>query len=668
VCGIFGYLAAPGRPSPPADLMHRMAAALHHRGPDEGGVHADSLVALGSRRLAIVDLEHGRQPLANESGSLRLVCNGEIYNAPELRTRLEGRHRFRTHSDVEVLLHLYEDEGDAFLDDVEGMFAIALWDSWQRRLVLARDRMGEKPLYHATHAGVTYFASEPNALRLVQGVGVEPDAEALRLQLALGYFPAPYTPWRDIRKLVPGSLAVLRPGDPAPRFATWWRLRDHALRGALIHGAGAPDDGSVDELRTRVESSVRRQLMADVPLGVALSGGLDSALIATFAARHARGPLNTFTVSFADPSYDESAPALELARAIGATPHVIRADSAALVRALDTLSAHMDEPLADPALLPTFLLAETARRHVKVILGGEGADELFGGYPTYIGHPFADAYARWPEWIRDGVVAPLVAAWPPSDRKVTVGFLLKRFVRHAARPLAARHAAWFGTLPAAEVEALAGPLLRGRHGQRCPEDVFAALLGDAAEWRRADLAQVMYLDALTFLGEGLLTKMDRAAMACSLESRSPYLGRGVVEFAARMPARWKVHGTATKIAMRRAAWNVVPDEFLRRRKRGLSVPLARLFREELRDRLVAELAPERLDAEGLLDGAAVSRLVRDHIGRRADHGRALYALLVLVLWYRNHVVRGPRTRPVAASEKQPEALASALEVGNALER
>jgi asparagine synthase (glutamine-hydrolysing) len=337
-----------------------------------------------------------------------------------------------------------------------------------------------------------------------------------------------------------------------------------------------------------------------------------------------------------------------LAERLGAIPHVVHADHAELERAFRTLAVHLDEPLGDPAVLPVFLLAEEARRHVKVILGGEGADELFGGYPTYPGHLAAAVYARWPQWLRTGIAEPLVNALRCSDRRVTLEFLLKRFVRHAARPVLERHAAWFGVLPPAEADALAGPLLRARPGRPDSVQVFADLLGNAAAWNDSELAQVMYLDAMTFLSEGLLTKMDRASMACSLENRSPYLGRDVVELAAGFPPGWKVRGLETKRILRAAARGVVPDEFLERRKRGLSVPLARMFRHELKSTLLDAFEPARLDREGLLDGRAVARLVADHLHRRADRSRSLWAMLSLVQWYRNHAALGPRVTPSSA--------------------
>jgi asparagine synthase (glutamine-hydrolysing) len=637
-----------------------MARTLRHRGPDEEGFFVEGPVGLGSRRLSIVDLKTGKQPLENETGAIRLVCNGEIYNAFDVRRELEGRHRFRTHSDAEVLIHLYEEMGLAFLDRVEGMFAVALWDGSKRRLLLARDRAGEKPLFHTTHRGICYFASELAALRQVEGVGTDIEPAAIRLYLSLGYFPSPWSPYKDIRKLDPGTMALFEESRPSPRFHTYWSLLSHAVAGATHPDRSGGEAAAAAALREMIEASVRRQRMSDVPVGVALSGGIDSGLIAAIAASQWHERVHTFTVSFSDQSYDESETASRVARRLGTIHHVARADRASLARALELLARHMDEPLADPAILPTYLLVEEARREVKVLLGGEGADELFAGYPTYIGHRFARGYRALPLALRRGVVRPIVEAVPSSDKGVTIDFLLKRFVRGADRPLLERHAAWFGVLSPEEAAALPGPLLAedsagpdsaasaAAASPRAPSavDTLRGFLGNESDWGTAELEKVLYLDFRTYLGEGLLTKLDRVSMTCSLETRSPYLSRELMEFAARLPIEWKLRGLATKRILKEAARPWVPRELLSRRKHGLSVPLAGMFRRELRELLLAELDPARLDREGLLRGEAVSAMVADHMSSRRDRARGLWAVLALVRWYRKQALE--RTRETAA--------------------
>jgi asparagine synthase (glutamine-hydrolysing) len=624
-----------------------------HRGPDEGGCFREGPVGLGSRRLSIVDLETGRQPLRNETGEIRLVCNGEIYNAPDLRRELEGRHAFLTHSDAEVILHLYEDHGLDLLNCVEGMFAIALWDGAKRRLLLARDRAGEKPLFYSVHRGVLYFASEISALRQVDGVGLELDPAALSLFLSFGHFPAPWSPYHDIRKMAPGTIALFEEGRESPRVHSYWSLLPHAAAGALSPDRSGGTAGAAVALRGMVEASVRRQRMSDVPVGIALSGGLDSGWIAAIASRQWGEPIHTFTVSFGDRSYDEGAAAAAIARRLGTIHHEARADRPSLARALHALSLHMDEPLGDPAILPTYLLAETARRDVKVLLGGEGADELFAGYPTYLGHRLARRYRRVPRWLRRRVLGPIVKAWPPSDRPVSIDFLLKRFIGGAEQPLLERHASWFGIFNPLEAASLPGPLLDGSASTMSSVDVLRDMLADGTEWGGAELEKILYLDFRTYLGEGLLTKLDRVSMACSLETRSPYLSRELMEYAARLPVEWKLRGFSMKWIMKQAARGGAPDELLGRRKHGLSVPLAGMFRSELREFLCTELDPARLEREGLLRGKVVERIVNDHLSRRADRARELWTILSLVLWYRKQALA--RTRETSACAARGDA-------------
>jgi len=508
---------------------------------------------------------------------------------------------------------------------------------------------------------VLYFASEISALRQVEGVGTEPEPVALRLYLSFGYFPFPWSPYRGIGKLEPGTMALFEDGWSSPRVQSYWSLLPHAVAGALRPDRSLGEAGAARAVREMVEASVRRQRMSDVPVGIALSGGIDSGWIAAIASSQWHEPIHTFTVSFSDQSYDESAAAAEMARLFGSIHHVARADRPALARALDALALHLDEPLADPAVLPTFLLVEAARREVKVLLGGEGADELFAGYPTYLGHGMARRYLGLPRMLRQRIIRPLVEAWPPSDRGVSIEFLLKRFVRGAERPLLDRHAAWFGVLDPEEAASLPGPMLRDPSGGMSPADALRDLLGSEDDWGRAELEKTLYLDFRTYLGEGLLTKLDRVSMACSLESRSPYLSRELIEFAARLPIEWKVRGLATKSVLKEAARGSVPESLLKRRKHGLSVPLAAMFRGELREFLLAELDPARLDREGLLRGDAVARMVNDHMGRRSDRARGLWAILSLVLWYRKQALG--RTREAAADHARADEQAASPSFG-----
>lgn len=635
MCGIFGFFGGEREAS---SLLAAMAASLVHRGPDDEGCWSDGEVGLGNRRLAIVDVAHGRQPIWNETEDLVLVMNGEIYNAPALRAELVARHRFRTQSDTEVVLHLFEEEGVRCVERLEGMFALALWDRIQRRLWLARDRAGEKPLFLARSGRTTYFASELRALLAVLGETPELDPGALQDYLTLGYVPAPRTPFLGIEKLPAGSSVVYQPGQP-PRSSTWWSLRPFAAAGARGEQGGSLAQNA-RRLRELLRGSVERQLMGDVPVGIALSGGLDSALIACHATAVSAKPLRSFTLRFADRSFDESTPARALAEQLGLIHHEIVVDAEALHIAAVQSADRIDEPLGDPALLPTLLLAQGARSEVKVLLSGEGADELFAGYPTYLGHRAVRRYHLLPGSLRRRILEPLISGWPASQKKVSLDYLLKRFVAGADRPPVTRHEQWFGLLPQARAARLLGI---GRPAQTDASEAevsgpLARILGDWSDFGSDPLPALLYLDFVTYLGDGLLTKLDRASMAHSLESRAPFLAVGLVEFAAGLPIEQKVRGFETKRVLRAAAAADLPASWLRRRKRGLSVPLARLFRSEWRGWLDHELGLTGDLDSGMLDRAAVRELRDEHLSGRIDHSRALWAVVSLLRWQRRWVV------------------------------
>lgn len=609
MCGIYG-MAAPGG----AALSHPETAAamgplLRHRGPDGSGCLRRPHVILGAERLRVMDPSpRADQPLADPAGRVWLAANGEIYNAAELRRRFPA-YPFRSHSDVEVVIPLYLAAGVAGLADLAGMFALALWDETERRLVLARDRAGEKPLFYAEAEGEVLFASEIQALLSHPLVPRALDTTALAALCGLGYVPAPRTMFRAIRVVAPGSALVLEPG--ARRAHTYWRPE-----------AFAPverPDHATERLRDLLRAAVERQVRADVPVGVFTSGGVDSALVAALAAR-AVGPeqIHTFTVRFTAPGYDESGWGRWLARRLGTRHVAVTADETALAGALDDATRRLAEPVADPALLPTVLLARAAREHVTVVLGGEGADELFGGYPTYLGHALAPAFGRWPAAARLGL-RRLARSIPDSTAKVPVGSLLKRFVTEADRPWLARHLAWFGTGldPAALLGCDVPPLT-----DVCPPGTEAA----------DPLAGAMLLDFRTYLPDQLLVKLDRATMLVALEARSPYLDPAVMDFALRLDPRLKVRGLETKRLLKRAARAWLPRRIVRRRKRGLSVPVAAWLRGGLRAEVARLLAPDRLRRQGVLSDVYVARLVAEHAAGRANHARALWTLIVLERW------------------------------------
>jgi asparagine synthase (glutamine-hydrolysing) len=616
MCGICGIASTNG--SADADRVAAMSATLVHRGPDSFGEFADGVAALAARRLSIIDLETGDQPIANEDGSLHVVQNGEIYNYAELRRELErAGHRFRTHCDTEVLLHLYEEHGDGFAKRLRGMFAVAIWDAPRRRLLLARDRFGIKPLYYRVDGDELAFASELRALP--RG---ELDLDALEAFLAFNSIPSPLTIFRESRKLPPGHLLSWENGKvELTRFA----------RPAPVSSADVRTDEEaelVEELRARMRDSVRAHLVSDVPVGVLLSGGVDSAFLAALAAGESSEPLRTFSIGFEERSFNELADARRVAERYG-TDHqelVLRPDAALL---LPALADAFDEPFADSSALPTYLVSELAARDVKVALSGEGGDELFGGYYTYAADLLAQRVGGLARLAR-----PLVEALPSSSAKASFDYKAKRFVRAAHLPPLERHHGWkeiFSSDLRAE--------LTGRSSAFDPVDV---LRGRYAETRGADeLARLQDVDLGTYLVDDLLVKTDRASMAHSLEARVPYLDTVVTNLALALPTRHKLRGLSKKVLLRKAAEPLLPREIVHGRKRGFSIPAAAWLRGELEPFARETLSDETLRRQGYFQPEPVERLLEAHVSGREDHSRQLWGLLAFTLWYERHVERTP---------------------------
>jgi asparagine synthase (glutamine-hydrolysing) len=610
MCGICGIVRADG---PDRDVLAAMAAALHHRGPDSGGEVLLDQAGLAARRLAIIDLEGGDQPIANEDGRVVVVQNGEIYNHAELRAELEAAgHRFRTpHSDTEVLVHLYEQHGPRFAERLRGMFAVAVWDADRRRLVLARDRFGIKPLYYRD-AGDFAFASELKALRRLPELSTEVDLDALEAFLAFNAIHGPRTIFREVRKLPPGHVLV-RDGDGP---ATIERYADE--RPATEH-RDEPWEALAGELRERLRDSVRAHLVADVPVGVLLSGGIDSSALAALAA--GEGPVSTFSIGFAEKSFSELELARTIARRYGTDHHelVVEPHAAEL---LPTIAAAFDEPFADSSALPTYLVSELAARHVKVALSGEGGDELFGGYETYV----ADQIA-----LRTGgaarLLSPVAEALPSGSGRVPLDYKLKRFTRAAHLPPLERHHGWKEIFSA---DARAQLLRPERRGTLDPLDVYRARW---AETEGADtLARLQDVDRAIYLVDDLLVKTDRMSMAHSLELRVPFLDPVVAELALALPPAARVRGFAKKRLLRSAVEPLVGRDIARGRKKGFSIPAAAWLRGELEPFCREVLSADRLRAQGYFEPAAVSRLIDEHVARREDHSRQLWGLMSFSLW------------------------------------
>src|SRR6184192_1948298 len=616
MCGICGVVSANGSADP--ERVARMSATLVHRGPDSAGEFADGAAALAARRLSIIDLETGDQPIANEDGTLHVVQNGEIYNYRELRRELErAGHTFRTHGDTEVLLHLYEQHGEGFAERLRGMFAVAIWDAPRRRLVLARDRFGIKPLYYRDAGGELEFASELRALP--RG---EIDLDALEAFLAFNSIPAPLTIFRETRKLPPGHLLVWENGtSQIERFARPAPAATGELR-------GGDEAELVEELRARLADSVRAHLVSDVPVGVLLSGGIDSSALAALAAEESAEPVRTFSIGFEERSFDELGDARLVAEQY-ATQHrelVLRPDAALL---LPALAEAFDEPFADSSALPTYLVSQLAAQDVKVALSGEGGDELFGGYYTYVADALADRIGPLARLAR-----PLVELLPTSSARASFDYKAKRFVRAAHLPPLERHHGWKEIFsPDARAE------LTGRRAAFDPVDVYRARYAETPG--APQLARLQDVDFGVYLVDDLLVKTDRASMAHSLEARVPFLDPLVTNFAFALPAKHKVRGLSKKVLLRKAAEPLLPREVVHGRKRGFSIPAAAWLRGELEPFARATLSPETLRSQGFFQPEPVARLLDEHVAGREDWSRQLWGLLAFTLWYERQVEQEP---------------------------
>jgi asparagine synthase (glutamine-hydrolysing) len=617
MCGICGLVELAGG-APDRALLELMNETLVHRGPDSGGVHVDGPAGIAARRLSIIDLAHGDQPIANEDETAWVVQNGEIYNYRELREELAAAgHRFRTDSDTEVLVHAYEQYGTGFAERLRGMFAVAIWDGRGRKLVLARDRFGIKPLYYGFANGTLSFASELKALLRQPGFSREIDLDALEAFLDHAMVPSPLTIFAGTRKLPAGhvltwtgatGVEIDRYARPAPPPAS--QLRD------------GTEEELAEKIRTRLRDSVRAHLIADVPVGVMLSGGVDSSALTALAALESSERVRTFSIGFEEQTFNELDKARAVARQYDTDHHelVLRPNA---VELLPAIVEAFDEPFADNSALPTYLVSQLAAQHVKVALSGEGGDELFGGYYTYVADYLAPRFGRVAAAMR-----PALRLVPASTRSSSWEERLKRFAHGGDLPPLERHHAWREVFSA---EARAELLAPGRRGTADPVDLFRARYRETngAE----ELGRLMDVDVGTYLVDDLLVKMDRASMAHSLEARVPFCDPVVAELAFALPARHKVRWFDKKRLLRKALAPLLPEAILSARKQGFSLPTAAWLRGELAAFARETLSPATLLRQGFFRPEAVEPMLDAHVAGRRNASRQLWALLAFTLWF-----------------------------------
>ncbi len=631
MCGIAGFIAEdPSHFGDPTSILRAMTDALRHRGPDDEGYYVKGPAALGHRRLRIIDLETGGQPMTNEDGTLVLIFNGEIYNFRELRPELEAKgHRFRTHSDTEVILHAYEEYGESCLQRFNGMFALALWDARRKRLFAARDRMGKKPFHYAVRDGCLIFGSEIKALLKHPLVRPEMSPHTLGRYMAFGYLPAPDTIYHDVFKLPPGHRLIFENGlcDVRP----YWQIEFDRLP-----LAGRSETELQGRFLDLFRDAVRLRLVSDVPLGVFLSGGIDSsAVVAMMCELMPPGQVKTFNIAFRESKYDESRYARLVARHFGTDHHESVLDERLMLERLPALIAHMDEPFSDPSISPTGLVSEFARTKVTVALGGDGGDELFAGYSTFHLDRLAAWYALLPRFVRRKIVEKSVAAagaltGHPRARNGA------RYVGDAAdAPAPWRVMMWSDAIvkPALMQALLAVPC-----GDACLPD---ALYADTANLyqcgpKRSRLARVQFQYQHQYLPDDILTKVDRASMMHSLEVRAPFLDSRIVDFANSLPDRMKLRGSSGKEFLKRALRDKLPHEILRRPKMGFGIPMDEWLRGGLREPFERTCSPEALRAQGLFNPEPIRRLWAEHQSGQRNHGGLLWSFLAFQLWWEEH--------------------------------
>jgi asparagine synthase (glutamine-hydrolysing) len=629
MCGIVGFLTSNIVDIPDREVLRAMREILSHRGPDDRGEYIRPLdekgpfVFLGHRRLSIIDLTTGHQPLANEDETVWVIFNGEIYNFNELSEKLKGRgHQFRTRSDTEVIVHSYEEYGEECFKRFNGMFAIGIWDEKRNRLVLARDRLGKKPLYYSSINETFLFASELKAIVLYPAFPRKIDPLSLMKYLFFEFIPCPHTIFKEAKKI------------PAASYLIWDK------KGIEVRQYWSPFDPPEGEknlseaeaelkMMELLKESVKRRLISDVPLGVFLSGGIDSSTITALAQREVPGKIRTFSIGLEDPSFDESKYGSLASKHIGTEHHEQIMVPNDLLNIVPGLPDILDEPMADASILPTYLLSKFTRGHVTVALGGDGGDELFAGYPTYLAHKFAKPYERFLGFFHP-VSNFLASLLPVSDDNISFDFKVKKFLSGIGYPDGVRNSVWLGSFSFPDLEKVISPEIRNLSD---PHRLVEEISSYEKEIPASDLTTLLqYLDLRLYLQESILVKVDRASMACSLEVRAPFLDYELVEFVMGLPSDYKLKGLTSKYILKKAMKNYLPGEVIERKKKGFGVPIAKWVKGPLKELFRDLLSPDRIKREGFLNPESVTTLLQDHLLNRKDNRKQLWTLLVWELW------------------------------------
>ncbi len=626
MCGIAGLYSLSDAPLAVDGLVERMTSSLTHRGPDECGYHRDARSALGHRRLSIIDLKSGQQPLYNEDHTVSVVFNGEIYNFEDIRRRLlERGHCFKTRSDTETIVHAYEEWGSRCVERFRGMFAFAIRDERRDTLFLARDRFGKKPLFYAVYDGTFVFASEMKAILADPRFTRQIDEEALAAYFTLSYIPAPLTIYKGVFKLLPGHTITIERGQIQQR--RYWNL-------AFNPNRNRREADVIDELTHRLDEAVRIRLMSEVPLGAFLSGGIDSSAVVAFMAMSSPAPVNTFTIGFSGNtgSFDDERQYARMTSDRYRTQHYEYEVQPDLGGVIESIVRSFDEPFADDGAIPSYYVCKTAREHVTVALSGLGGDEAFLGYERYLGFRLGQWFNRVPASVRTGVIRPLVGWLPESRLGGNRINHLKRFVRAAVDDEAQRYLG-FVTKIAPEYR----QRLFGANGGRTSDAAEAVQERFMSHYREAPaedpLDRLLYCDVQTYLPDDILALTDRLSMCHSLEVRVPFLDHELFEFAATIPADLKIKWLQKKRLLKKSVAPLLPGPVLSHKKQGFVGPMSHWLKTDLRRQVLDVLSPERLARHGLFDGATVSRILSDHFDGRETNDTLIWSLVVFQIWF-----------------------------------
>jgi asparagine synthase (glutamine-hydrolysing) len=628
MCGIVGFLTLNSSEIPERQVLHGMRDILTHRGPDDLGEYVrpydgkGPFLFFGHRRLSIIDLASGQQPLSNEDETVWIIFNGEIYNFKEIKQELNALgHRFRTDSDTEVIVHAYEEYGDECFKRLNGMFAVGIWDNRKKQLVLARDRLGKKPLYYSILPGTFLFASEMKALMAYPRFPRRVSHLSLMKYLFYEFIPSPHSIFENAMKLPAASCLIWREGKIEIR-KYWSPFETEEVEGFT-------EEEVESKIVNLLRASVKRRLISDVPLGIFLSGGIDSSAIAAFAQKEVSGKVKTFSIGFEDTSFDESKYASLAAGYLGTEHHEQTMTPEDMLAIVPELPDMLDEPMADASILPTYLLSKFTRQHVTVALGGDGGDELFAGYPTYLAHRLAGPYEKIFGFLHP-LAATLGNLLPVSDENISFDFKVKKFLSGIGYPDGVRNSVWLGSFPFSENERVLSEEIRPQFNRdRLVEDISSY----EKEYPLKDqMTLLQYLDLRLYLQEAILVKVDRASMACSLEVRAPFLDHELVEFVMSLPSSMKLRGFTTKYILKKAVKDLLPREVVNRPKKGFGVPIAKWVKGPLKELFSDFLSPDRIRREGFLNPEYVNQLLQDHLIQKRDNRKQLWALLVWELW------------------------------------